>query len=204
MKFNRVLYCILAIGVTCIMIGCLVSYQKKRTESIQNQIQSLELVQVYAGKTSLNSVLTDNISEIWFSDEVTDGRVDIDSACARYSMTDTEIRAFTEHYSDYAIIDIPLKIVNSSDVTIGGFHLSFVNNSAQKVIWLYSENVGGLYSLVESGNVGNKTAQALVNLTDCPMEMIDEMIRDNGLKLLFDFTTKDGQLNQKTIDVLFD
>lgn len=204
MKFNRVLYCILAIGVTCIMIGCLVSYQKKRTESIQNQIQSLELVQAYAGKTSLNSVLTDNISEIWFSDEVTDGRVDIDSACARYSMTDTEIRAFTEHYSDYAIIDIPLKIVNSSDVTIGGFHLSFKNTNEKKVMWLYSGNIGGFYNSAESGEVENEIAQALVNLADCPIEMIDEALQNNGLQLLFDFTPKHGQMNQKTIDVIFD
>lgn len=204
MKFNRILYCIFAIGVASIMIGCLFFISKKRNDTIQNQIQSTELIQAYAGKISLNSLLTDNISEIWFADEVTDGRVDIDSACARYGMTGEEIRAFTEHYSDYAVMDIPLKIVNSSDVTIGGFHLSFVNNSAPKVIWLYSENVGGLYSLVESGSVGHKTAQALVNLTDCPMEMIDEMIQDNGLKLLFDFTPKHGQLSQKTIDVLFD
>ena len=132
MRFNKAFFVLLTIGVVCVMVVCQFYLSKRRSDSIQNLIQSTELVRVYAGKTSLNVSLTGNISEIWFSDEVTDGRVDIDSACAKYSMTDTETRAFTEHYSNYAVIDIPLKIVNSSDVTIGGFHLSFKNTNEKK------------------------------------------------------------------------
>lgn len=203
MRLNKAFFVLLTIGVVCVMVVCLFYLSKRRSDSIQNQIQSTERVRVYAGKTSLNDSLTSNISEIWFSDEMTDGRVDIERACARYGMTDAEIREFSEHYSDYAVINIPLKIVNLSDVTIGGFHLSFKNINEKKVMWLYSGNIGGFYNSAESGDVENEIAQALVNLTDCPIEMINETVQNNGLQLLFDFTPKHGQMNQKTIEVIF-
>ena len=202
--WKKLFCCMLVILVLCSLIGYMCYYSKKRIENTQNQIQSIECVRVYAGKTRLNTVWTNNISEIWFSEEVTDGRVDVSEACARYGMTEAEIRAFSEHYADYAVVDIPLRIDNFSDLIIGGFRLSFKIKNINQSIWLYNGYPNGLYSSFEPGSTGHCTMQALVNLSACPIDQVDAAIKDIGLKVHFDYTPQNGNMDLRTIDVLFD
>lgn len=209
MKYNDsflkwLFYCFLVIGIVCVLFACWHLFSQKKSENKQDQIQSTNKIQIHAGKVSLNAPLTNNISEIWFSETLTDGPVDIHRACVRYKMTDAEISEFSKHYSDYAVINIPLRIENMSNVTIGGFQISFVKETEEKSIWLYREYLQGEYGLVESGTTGYYTAQALVNLSVCPIDKADELIQHNGIKLMLEFTLRNGQQNQKKMDVIFD
>ena len=167
-------------------------------------MQSIETIEAYVEQSRLLSTMTDNISAIWFSEEITDGRVDVHEACARYGMTDAEILAFSRQYTDYAFVGIPLRIENTSQVEIGGFHVALAKESEERPLWLYTGNVGGFYTTAESGASKRQTVSALVNQAVCPLDKVDEWVRRCGLKLTFTYTLTNGQSGQKTIDVRTD